>query len=237
MNKNIQLLKVGVVTVAIATGIILTPQVQAAVVFEQTVASPEPDGVESTVDDQTSPAGIESADDFVLSERIAVTTIGWWGVYDPDVPVAGDDFALRIFADDGGLPNATPLAEFTSVAASRTATMTVDVTGGEIYEYSTGVATGLELDAGTYYLSVVNGVNLTSDPVTWFWTEGAGGDDTNWQRDTTTSPTPIWTASPVALDLAFRIEGEPVDSIGVPVPPTAWLMILFVALFGRKFAA
>ena len=212
---------------------IATP-LHAAVLFEQGVAA-EANGVESTLDDQTPPAGVESADDFVLSERVVVSSIGWWGVYDPDVPVA-DDFTLSIFSDNGGSPSNAPLATYNPVSVVRNNTGTSDGFGAEIFEYSMEVAVGLELDAGTYYLSVVNAVNLsTSDPIIWFWTEGIGSNSTNWFRDTS-SPNPDWMTAPEELDLAFRIEGDPVDGTAVPVLPTLLLMLPFLMIFGRRHA-
>jgi len=235
MTKNRKRSYKGSVLFVGAFGIaLITTSLQAAVLFEQSVAT-EADGVESTVDDQAPPAGVESADDFVLNERIAVSSIGWWGIYDPSVAV-DDNFTLSIFADNGGAPSDTALATYNPVPVERNNTRAVDGFGAQIFEYSTEVAAGLELDAGTYYLSVVNAVNLaSSDPVTWFWTEGIGSNSTNWFRDTT-PPNPDWTRAIVELDLAFRIEGDPVGDTAVPVLPTLWLMLPFLVAFGRRRA-
>jgi len=203
----------------------------AAVIIEQPVAS-SPDGVESTLDDQAPPSGIESADNFVLSQTTELVSITWWGVYDPDVPTAGDDFTLRIFGDDGGAPGAAHIAEYTGITALSASTGEFDIFGAEIYEYSTSAADGLVLDPGTYYLSLVNVVNLTSDPVIWFWTEGSGGDSANWERDPTIGPD--WDPGVPAIDLAYRIEVEPVVG-AAPVPPTVLLVFPLLMLIQKRF--
>ena len=235
MKKSKKTIRVGGLLLAGALGFAATFAAQAAVIFEQNVGgSPAPDGVESTADDQRPPAALESADGFMVNPRVALTTISWWGVYDAGVPAAGDDFSLRIFADNGGSPGSLPLAEYIGIPTSRTSTGMSDVLGAEIFEYSTGVAAGLTLDPGDYYLSVVNAVNRVSDSLNWFWTQGVGVDGENWRRDTTTSLAWGPADPPSDFDLAFRIEGDSVPGVAVPVLPTLLLMVPFVAFVARR---
>ncbi len=99
--------------------------------------------------------GTETAETFIVTTPIDVQNITWWGSYDPDV--TADDFIVRVFLDNFGLPdNVGVLYEAVSASVVRTATG-ADSFGADVYEYSHDIALGtLVLNPGTYWLSVVN---------------------------------------------------------------------------------
>lgn len=203
---------------------------QAAVIIEQPLVDPDADGVLSAVDGQ--PAGSESADSFVVTESLILSSIQWWGVYFPEQPLPTDSFTVRIFTDAAGAPDTVPIAEATGVAPTRSDTGLFDIYAGTIFEYETTALSGILLNPGTYYLSVVN----VFDPYSadWYWAQGSGGDGSNWGRDPSVSLD--WYSSAGSglgdFDLAYRLVGE-VESGEVPVPATFLLALPGLLLLYR----
>jgi hypothetical protein len=189
---------------------------------------PSPSGLDSFLDDIG--AGVESAESFSVASAFDVEKVTWWGVYDVSPVPATDDFIVRIFADDAGLPdNSALLYEATGVAPTRTATGSTDIAGGAIFEYSYDLPLPdvFDLIPGDYWLSVVNVSNVPPTFAGWFWTEGAGGDGGTAFRDPFVSPT--WAFdSASGIDFAYKISGTEVTG-KVSVAP-AWLLI-----FGPAF--
>ena len=85
-----------------------------------------------------------------------------------NVPLDPDVFTIRIFADAGGHPDATPLAEEQLVRVRRS--LTGLTTGGlDIYEYVAQLKPRLALTAGVYWLSIVNDVMVEETSTDWLW--------------------------------------------------------------------
>jgi hypothetical protein len=201
-----------------------------ALVVTQPLVDPDADGGESTNDISQTFPGFEAAESFTVPQTAEVVRIDWWGVYDNFFgiglpPVDGDDFTLRIFADDGGVPDSVPFAEYTGLTDPGLPTGILDVGLAEIYRYSTTAPAGLVLTGGqTYYLSVVNNIDLLQqDNSTWLWSEGTGGDTQQYEREAGSGAS--WGVSPFDFDLAYEIELE----AQVPVPPT-WLLMFVPAM-------
>ncbi len=212
----------------------------AVVVIEQALLTTAPDGAESTLDtSQPTPAGVESADRFFLPQTAEILNIGWFGSYDGSPP-SSDNFTVRIFGDNGGLPADTPLVELTGVDGSRTTTSTTDAFGAPVFSYNLSPGLTPILTGGnTYYLSVVNLLDLTSDS-SWFWAQAINTDSVNYERvvpdpfGVGPNPTPgPWDIGLGEFSLASRIEIEPIDA-QVSAPSPFLLMAPFVLLALRR---
>lgn len=221
MNHRMQRRTALLRTACLAFLLGLHATLHAALIVDQSLVLPAPDRVVSTLDDQVPPNGVESADNFTLLDAVELTSVAWWGAYEPAAPLVGDDFALRIFGGTGAVPGTAPIAEFLSIDVTRVATGELDGLGAPVFRYSTGAVAGLVLDPGTYYLSLVNSVLQQQNPLTWFWSQGQGGDEINWVREPSAGP--AWGVSVAEIDLAFQIEGD-VAAV-VPVPGTALLLL------------
>jgi len=155
------------------------------------------------------------ADDFTLATARVIRDVHWWGVYAfDDTPTEPDDFTIRVFEMQGGLPLVNPLVSINVGDVGRA--FTGDQAGGYVlYKYEALLA-GIPLPAGTYALSVVNDTpqDLGDD---WAWaTSGTGAmsfrhvDGETWLPDS-------W-------ELAFYLTDD--GSPAIPEPTTMALLAL-----------
>ena len=174
--------------------------------------------------------GTESADDFVLAADAEVTGVRWWGSLDfPNF--FADTFNVRIYEDGGGVPNATPLAEYTGVGVTRTATALFDIVQAPVYQFDFLLPASLSLSAGTsYYL----GLESTDQNGGFYWLQSADSvNDANFFR-TWFGPYPNvdpWAADVQTFDLAFELLGT---SSRVPEPASALLLPLGLIAARRR---
>ena len=145
----------------------------------------------------------QSADDFSLAAASTISQVRWWGIYQgSNVPLEPDVFTLRIFADAGGLPSVTPIFEESLARVRRQ--KTGGFSGGyDVYEYNVSLRPHLELPAGTYWISIVEDVDVEELGVAWLWSLRSNSEGNHAYRfvDNTT-----W-ASQHSFTLAFEIRG------------------------------
>jgi hypothetical protein len=162
--------------------------VTAAVLFSNGEPDPAAGGVASNFGHDPE-YEYQSADDFVLAAPATITQVRWWGLYQgSNLPLEPDAFTLRIFADVGGLPSAEPLFEELLPRVRRQATKWISG-GYDVYEYTALLHPHVPLPAGTYWLSLVEDVDVEVLGVAWLWalsSNAAGNhayrfvDDTAW---------------------------------------------------------
>ena len=112
------------------------------------------------------------AEDFQLLFPAEIHRLRFWGGYDDDAPVATDEFTIRIYENDGGIPGAV-LYEEVGAATLRTATGAMFFRNDE-YQYDVTLSSPLSLPAGTYMLSIAN--NTVGSAGTWLWARAWAGD-------------------------------------------------------------
>ncbi|MGG7054787.1 hypothetical protein [Nitrosomonas sp. ANs5] len=175
-------------------------------------------------------AGTQVAEDFRFAEDVILTSISWWGSYDPSAPET-ESFTVRIIGDGGGgnpTPGFPPLYETFFTGLGKDSGF-VDLFGETVFQYKVA-GLNWSLQGGVdYYLSIFNNDGASD----WYWLESQAGDNRNWYRDNDTG---AWSVdSPDALNMSFRLEAVRVASI--PEPAT-WLLML-IPLIGlyRKAVA
>ncbi len=180
----------------------------------------------------------QDADDFVVptGKTWNITSIEVLGNYfadgTPQPPALGpaDSFILQIYADNSGLPAATPLFEQTGLTYSEASGL-----------FQLNLSSPIQLTAGTYWISVVATMSFT-DKGEWGWAWNQdpqiGGQFVNQDPDQVIDPPGSWPASWASAsgtwpsqsqyDLCFSIIGNEV----APVPVSNWAIILGVFLIG-----
>ncbi|MCP5244563.1 MAG: hypothetical protein H6937_00790 [Burkholderiales bacterium] len=168
------------------------------------------------------PSGVQIAtDDLQFSNTVQLTTISWWGSYDPDVP-ATESFTVRLFADDGfGNPETNAFFETIFTGNGDSSGGLVDSIGSTVFQYDLGVNQLLQ-GGVNYYLSVFSN-DSTQD---WYWLESATGNNTGWSRQTDGD---AWKFDAVTLNMSFQLTADAV----VSAPITLLLMILPMLWLGR----
>jgi hypothetical protein len=145
----------------------------------------------------------QSADDFFLAAPSTISQVRWWGIYQgSNVPLEPDVFTLRIFAGAGGLPAVIPIFEEQVSRVRRQ--KTGGLSGGyDVYEYNVSLRPRVELPAGTYWISVVEDVDVEELGVAWLWSLSSNSEGNHAYRfvDNTT-----WAAQH-SFTLAFEIKG------------------------------
>ncbi len=142
--------------------------VRAAALFGNGSPNPDAGGVASNFGHDPE-YEYQSADDFVLTSDTTLAKVRWWGMYQgSNMPLDPDAFSIRIFADAGGIPAATPIVDEQVVRVRRRPT---GVTSGgyDIYEYTTQLKPHVTLSAGTYWLSIVEDVDVEETATAWLW--------------------------------------------------------------------
>ncbi len=160
------------------------------------------------------PAGIQiAADNFQFSNDVQLTSISWWGSYDPNAPV-GESFSVRIFEDNGsGNPAVNFLLETTFTGTGDSSAGFVDLFGGTVFQYNANVNQSLQ-GGVDYYLSIFNNDNQQD----WFWLASAVGSNEGWSR---AADGDAWNFDVNALNMSFRL-----STANVPEPATLFLIML-----------
>ncbi|MFO7580899.1 hypothetical protein [Nitrosomonas halophila] len=176
-------------------------------------------------------AGAQVAEDFRFAEDVILTSISWWGSYDPFAPET-ESFAVRIIGDDGTgnpAPGFPPLYEtiFTGLGED---SGFVDLFDETVFQYKVA-GLNWSLQGGVdYYLSIFSNAGASD----WYWLESQAGDNKNWYRENDTGP---WSVdSPDALNMSFHLEA--VRAASVPEPAT-WLLMLIplIGLYRKTVTA
>lgn len=178
---------------------VLSGTASAAVLYEQQ-PDVSGDSYSSYLD-----AGQMLAEDFTLGSAVNLDGITWWGSFVTDDDL--DNFHVALFTDLGN----PPLADLTGTAITRSDA------GNDIFEYR--LATPLALDAGDYFLRVVQDATewywqraLTGNGIFWYYLAGNSGWDSSGNDD-----------PPMQADLALRLTGQLQQS--VPEPGTLGLLL------------
>jgi hypothetical protein len=124
--------------------------------------------------------GSQYADNFSFNSEATLESIQWWGSY---LTQGDDDFKVQIFSGVSG-PEVNPVAEFSSPTVTRTSTSLSDSGKNAVFQYELSIQ--LTLQAGTYYLSVINNndnsIVNNDNPSDWLWLQSSSGDQTAWFR-------------------------------------------------------
>ncbi len=156
-------------------------------------------------------AGAQNADSFLLGGSVNVEALRWWGSY---VSTDVDDFVVRLFSDNSGVPGAL-IQEHTGITVSKVGAGLMDSGGGEVFQYEYDLP-DFVLSSGIYYLSVMN-ETLNSE---WLWSVGNLGDGVSFFRG---ADGDSWDVAD--SDLAFEVIGTRQVQT-VPEPESAALVML-----------
>ncbi|GJL76867.1 hypothetical protein [Nitrosomonas sp.] len=169
------------------------------------------------------PSGIQiAADNFQFASDAQLTSISWWGSYDPAAPVT-ESFTVRLFEDDGfGNPETNFLFETIFTGTGDSSGGLTDLFGGTVYQYDISVNQSLQ-GGVDYYLSVFNNDHAQD----WFWLESAAGNGTGWSR---AADGDIWNFDQSAPNMSYRL------TTNVPEPATLLLMLLPLLWFKNRFS-
>jgi hypothetical protein len=154
-----------------------------------------------------------SADDFTLSSTSIIQDVHWLGNYFPtDSPPTSDDFVVRIYNDNGGVPFDFGSEIYSYVLPSVTRTDTgFDFDNTNVYEYSAIIDPFLAQAGDTYWLEIFNQI----ENVGWFW--GFSFEDAGNTAYRYIPGFPDWENVP--LESAFQLTGTV-----VPEPSTFLLL-------------
>ena len=167
------------------------------------------------------------ADNFTIAHS-NLESISWWGAY---LDINTDDFVVKLYSDLAG--TGMLLQDFGSVSVGQTP-LPPNLVSPAYYKYQFDLSTPLELLAGTYYLSIQN---LGSS--TWFWLTGNPGNGSFWNFIDTPAPPLHWSIARddqdqvIPQDLAFRLEGSPIQN--APEPDIMMLMLLGGGMLATSF--
>ena len=124
--------------------------------------------------------GQQVATRFQLTQASLLQTLAWYGRYESVFPVPSPVlFCVRIFSDAGGLPAASPLRELCVPATAQDS----GIMGWSLYS----VALGIPVNAGTYWLSILESDVRTplAHPYEWLWAHGMNLGIEVWREATT----------------------------------------------------
>jgi uncharacterized protein (TIGR03382 family) len=176
----------------------------------------------SAISDLDSP--LQFADSFILQPgRNVITDVHWWGHYAPsDTPTEPDNFLLRIFEDDGGVPAISPMLDIHVGQANRMDTG-IDAFDSNVYEYSVDIPPTAVPAGVTHWLSVVNDTTPDTDDH-WYWLGRSQPGGVPADRADDGTP---WVAFGPGFELSFQLTNDNL----IPEPATATLGLLaFIGL-------
>ncbi len=159
------------------------------------------------------------ADDFALTQSFSLDKVTWYGRYGDKTFLNNGEFYIRFFADDGGKPKISYQTQFVvNVTPVFSGYYDTDIPW---YKYSVSVS-GLTMDPGTYWISIVETDNRTSASgnTQWLW----GDSSTSGLRAHRNADNVVWSVS-TDIDHAFVLEG-----VGAQVPLPSSLLLLLTAL-------
>ena len=207
--------------------------VAAALFYSGAVSS----GLTATLFSQV-PATIENAhySDFdtpqITYTQLSIATastihnVTWRGIYllGDEQPAAVDNFRIALFPDTaGGLgsPHIADISAFNSVNRTDTGT---DFNSRSVFQYNFDL--NLSVDAGTYWLAIINNTGVASSSWAWIGGPGAGGSDLiGFVFGPPAGPSAFPSTSRYVI-----VEGDVNATPAVPLPPA-------VALFATGLAA
>lgn len=207
----------GLKALAIVLAIAGAPQrALATILFERPPADPFQAG--TLFSDLQHPR--EAATPFVVPAHAGVTALLWWGGYFSfdDVPNPGTSpFEIRLFADTGAGPEATPF-----VVAAVTATVTDFPASLPQFEYAATLPAEVVLDAGLWWISIVD-----VDPAlpTFAWRKSSEA-----AFSFSRLPGQGWSETPGLASV--RLEGRTLPEPGTAL--LAGLGLAFLGVHGRR---
>ncbi len=203
-------------------------------VFQQ---APDPSPTQLAVADFASPTANQQAQRFSLTADVAVSGVVAWGSYRSGA-LPSDSFTVRFFADVGGFPATTPIAESSSLTTTRALADPPlnTVLATPIYKYTFTLDTPVDLTAATtYYFSITNN---TSETERWNWVSSSGSS-TRWNRSGNAGDANAW-AQQSDFGLAFELTEAPTPSPDptpvptLPIPVLAFLAVIIMGLGVRR---
>lgn len=157
-----------------------------------------------SLSDLDTPDDFEQAETIIFSQDVIVRSLRWWGEYlgAGTIQADADDFELRVYEDDGGLPDMSSVATFHLSNAVRAGTEDAVFTGR--FVYAATLPSPMTLKANTqYWLVIIN--NTVADPDDqWWWSGTDAGDNLRGFRDQPN--TGVWGVT--SFDQAYELCGN-----------------------------
>ena len=156
------------------------------------------------------------ADNFLLQPgATTITTVQWFGAYAPgNTPPATDNFTIRIFEDDGGLPMVNHLHQFqVGNTVNREDTFARLFNFFPVFKYESDIAPITLTASTTYWLSVINNTSqdLSDD---WGWATAAPFGVNDAFRDFDGDPWVLDQSTPAQF--AFRLRDDTLTAVPIP---------------------
>jgi hypothetical protein len=174
--------------------------------------------------------GQQRADDFELAVATTVEGVSWAGHYGDPTPLADPvSFTIRFFEDDGGSPGVPVTNAVAEIAVQVAAVPTgADYDGAPWFAYSFD-SLSLALDAGKYWVSILESDARTapSGGSEWFWGISAAASLASAFR---AADGGAWSIT--GSNLALGITGTP-----IPEPAAGLLVLLGAASVATTLAA
>jgi hypothetical protein len=169
---------------------------------------------------------IELADRFALASQSSITSVSVDGYFLFFPPTK---YRIDIFPELTSIkkPSNDPAVTFRSSDFTSQPSGYFHASNVEIFSLTFALPNTLQLDAGAYWLSVVN-EDTSSTSFAWNQANGAAGFPPLSFRANASAN---WQLSSLTPHLAFRVLGSPSP---IPEPTTAALMLLGILCFGVK---
>ena len=118
-----------------------------------------------------------------MTSDSTVTEVLWQGAYYAfNTPQAVDAFTIRFYQDTGSGGVGTLVDTFNVGDNVNRANMADDISGVDLYGYNASLGTGINLDAGNYWVSIFNNTSADLND-NWYWgfiaTDGSSGGSSN----------------------------------------------------------
>lgn len=161
---------IGTLCLACSAAFVAATPANADILFEQL-----PDQVNAYNSDSSGTHPNQwQVENFSLGSDATIGAIEFWGMYIPTN--ADDNFTIKIYADDLGLPGGVLLT--TSLSNLSKTDTGLDLFGKfDEYMYTADLTTFFDADAGTtYWLGITNDTGLAKLNGEWYWETGSGGN-------------------------------------------------------------